>query len=77
MKTNPLFILALLCTLVQGAWAQTCVSSDDELRAAITNDGANITVTADINLSNGTLKGGCGRQVCGMRYGNSRFTDGR
>ena len=55
MKTNPLFILALLCTLVQGAWAQTCVSSDDELRAAITNDGANITVTADINLSNSTL----------------------
>ena len=55
MKTNPLFILALLCTLVQGAWAQTCVSTDDELRAAITNDGANITVTADINLSNSTL----------------------
>ena len=67
MKTNPLFILALLCTLVQGAWAQTCVSSDDELRAAITNDGANITVTADINLSNGTLKGGWGGKcmVCG------------
>ena len=41
MKTNPLFILALLCTLVQGAWAQTCVSSDDELRDAIA-DKANI-----------------------------------
>ncbi len=63
MKTNPLFILALLCTLVQGAWAQTCVSSDDELRAAITNDGANITVTADINLSNSTLVIGSDKTV--------------
>ena len=49
------FLYALLCMVVQGVWAQTNVSTDDELRAAIQNDGANITVSADINLSNSTL----------------------
>ena len=58
MKTNmkkfliPLIIL--LCAVAQGAWAQTPVSTDSELRSAITND-ANISVTADIDLSNSTL----------------------
>jgi len=37
------------------AKAQTTVSTDSELRAAIQNNNANITVTADINLSNSTL----------------------
>ena len=36
-------------------WAQTPVGTDSELRAAIQNNGANITVTADIDLSNSTL----------------------
>ena len=55
MKTAKLFILmaALICATT--AWAQTSVSTDSELRAAIQTDGANITVTADINLSNSTL----------------------
>ena len=56
MKTTKLFIImvaALICATT--AWAQTKVSTDDELRTAIQTDGANITVTADINLSNSTL----------------------
>ena len=66
MKTFRFLILALLCAVAQGAWAQTSVSTDSELRAAIKNDGANITVTADIDLSNSTLsipKGNTGRDV--------------
>ena len=55
MKTAKLFILmaALICATT--AWAQTSVSTDSELRAAIQDNGANITVTADIDLSNSTL----------------------
>lgn len=55
MKTLKLFTLlaALLCATT--AWAQTTyVGTDTELRNAI-QDGANITVTADIDLSNSTL----------------------
>ena len=45
---------ALLCAMT--AWATDYnVGTNDALRAAITNDGANITVTADIELSNSTL----------------------
>ena len=55
MKTKTLFLLATLMAMAQGAWAQTTVSTDQDLRAAIQNDGANITVTADIDLSNSTL----------------------
>ena len=47
-------ILALLCLVAPGAWAQTSVSTDTELRNAIA-DKANITVTSDIVLSNSTL----------------------
>ena len=57
MKTKAFFLLVvMLCAVVQGAWAQTSVSTDSELREAIQTDGANITVTADINLSNSTLE---------------------
>lgn len=54
MKTIKLFtfLAALLCATT--AWAQTNVSNDTELRNAI-QDGANIVVTADIELSNSTL----------------------
>ena len=55
MKKFHYLIIALLSAVAQGAWAQTCVSTDSELRAAIQNNGANITVTADIYLSNSTL----------------------
>jgi len=58
-----LLMFALLCAVAQGAWAQTSVSTDSELRAAIKNDGANITVTADINLSNSTLSIESGKTV--------------
>lgn len=57
MKTIKLFTLlvALLCTTTS-TWATDYnVGTDAELRAAIQNDGANITVTADIDLSNSTL----------------------
>ena len=42
----------LLSSLV---WAQTVVSTDAEIRAAIQNDNANIQLGADIDLSNSTL----------------------
>ena len=55
-RLRLLTMLALLCTMVQGAWSEDYnVGTDSELRAAIQNNGANITVTADINLSNSTL----------------------
>ena len=47
------FFAALVCATA--AWAQITVSTDEELRAAIQTDGANIIVSADINLSNSTL----------------------
>ena len=56
MKTKTFLFFALLCTMVQGAWATDySVGTDSELRAAIADNGANITVTADIDLSNSTL----------------------
>ena len=62
MKTKLFFLAALLCTAK--AWATDYnVGSDSELRDAIQNDGANITVTADIDLSNSTLSIESGRTV--------------
>ncbi len=56
MRKVLFMITALLCTLLQGAWATDYnVDTDEELRAAIQNNGANITVTANIDLSNSTL----------------------
>ena len=50
-----MLFLALLCTTT--TWATDYnVKNDSELREAIANDGANITVTADIDLSNSTLE---------------------
>ena len=64
MKKNLLLIIALLCAIGQGAWAADYnVSTDSELRAAIQNNGANITVTADIDLSNSTLSIESGKTV--------------
>lgn len=56
-------MFTLLCAVAQGAWAQTTVSTDSEFRSAIANDGANITVTADINLSNSTLSIESGKSI--------------
>ena len=65
MKNIKFLILALLCAVAQGAWAQssTAVSTDDELRTAIQTNGANITVTADIDLSNSTLSIESGKTI--------------
>lgn len=65
MKTIRFLILALLCAVAQGAWAQspTTVTTDSELRAAIQTDGANITVMANIDLSNSTLSIASGTTV--------------
>ena len=46
------FLFALICAIT--TWAQTNVSTDQELRNAIA-DNANIKLTADIDLSNSTL----------------------
>ena len=51
MKKSLFLTIALLCTVVQGAWAQTEVSTEDALNSAI-SDGADIKLTADIALSN-------------------------
>ncbi len=64
MKTIRLLIFALLCAVAQGALATDySVGTDSELRAAIANDGANIIVTADIDLSNSTLSIASGTTV--------------
>ena len=54
---HKVFILlsALLCATT--AWATDYnVNTDSELREAIQNDNANITLTADIDLTNSTLE---------------------
>ena len=51
MKIKAIFLLALLCTMVQGAWATDYnVGNETDLTNAIV-DGANITLTDNINLS--------------------------
>ena len=50
MKKTLLFTFALLCTVVQGAWAQTPVSSEEELIEAVKTDGKNIKLNGDITL---------------------------
>ena len=63
MRTKlSLLLAALICATAVWA-ADYNVGTDGELRAAIANNNANITVTADIDLSNGTLKGGWGGNV--------------
>ncbi|MBR2228918.1 MAG: right-handed parallel beta-helix repeat-containing protein [Prevotella sp.] len=52
MQKIQYLIIALLCAVAQGAWAQTTnVSNEAELRGAIEN-GANITLTQDITIGN-------------------------
>ena len=56
-------LLALLTAIVAGVsalYAQTVVTTDAEIRAAIQVNNANIQLGADINLSNSTLRGGWG-----------------
>ncbi len=51
MKKTLLFTFALLCTVVQGVWAETRVTSESDLAQAVKTDGANIVMMADIELS--------------------------
>ena len=51
MRKYLLIIIALLCAVAQGAWAQTEVSTADDFKTAVQTDGANITLTQDINIS--------------------------
>lgn len=50
MKKTLLFTFALLCTVVQGTWAQIPVSSEEELIEAVKTDGKNIKLNGDITL---------------------------
>ena len=50
MKKTLLFTFALLCTVVQGVWAQTPVSTEEDLIEAVKTDGKNIKLSADITL---------------------------
>ncbi len=64
MKRQKLFTMlaALICATT--AWATDySVSTDSELRSAIANNNANITLTADIDLSNSTLSIASGTTV--------------
>jgi type 1 fimbria pilin len=55
-------LAALICAMP--CWAADYnVGTDGELRSAIQNDNANITVTADIDLSNSTLSIAAGKTV--------------
>ena len=51
MKQIRYLIIALLCLMGQGAWAQTEVSSESELRDAVTTSNASIKLTADFKVS--------------------------
>ena len=53
MKKIFAFILFAVCAM--GAWAQTVVTTDAEIRSAIQTNNANIQLGADIDLSNSTL----------------------
>ena len=57
------FPLLVTLTCATTAWAQTTVTTDKELRTAIGTDGADISVTADIDLSNSTLSIASGTTV--------------
>ena len=50
MRKHLLLTIALLCAVVQGAWAQTNVGTADELRTAIDGNATNIKLTADITV---------------------------
>lgn len=54
MKQKLIFIIALLCTVVQTAWGQTEVitevGTEEALKAAVSN-GGNIKMTIDIRLN--------------------------
>lgn len=54
MNTRKIISLLAMLMYVVTTWAQTNVSTDQELRDAIA-DNANIKLTADIELSNSTL----------------------
>ena len=49
MKKNLLLIIALLCAVAQGTWAET-VSTAEQLAAAVNVDGNNIKLANDIAL---------------------------
>ena len=55
MKTTKQFTLLAAMMCATASWAQTSVSTDEELRTAIQTDSANIQLSADIDLSNSTL----------------------
>ena len=55
MKKCLLFLTVLLCTLTALAEDYN-VNTDSKLRDAIAIDGADITLTADIELTNSTLE---------------------
>ena len=64
MKKSLFFTFALLCTVVQGTWAQTMVKNESELAQAVKTDGANILLTGDIELSQAiTIQGDNGGAV--------------
>ena len=46
-----LLLMVLLCAVAQGAWAQTKVANERELRAAVQTNNAEIQLTQDIALS--------------------------
>ena len=50
MKKTLLLTFVLLCTVVQGTWAQIPVSTEEDLIEAIKSDGKNIKLNADITL---------------------------
>ena len=64
MKTTKLLVLCTTLICVTTAWAENySVNTDSKLREAIQNNNANITLTADIDLSNSTLSIPSGKTV--------------
>ena len=51
MKKRMIWMLTLLCTVAQGIWAQTIVSTEKQLTDAIADGDKNIQLAGDILLS--------------------------
>ena len=58
MNKRLLMILALLCTVAQGAWATDYnVGTESDLKEKVQFDNANIKLTADITLPSESTRG--------------------
>ena len=64
MKKKLFLIIALFCAIAQGSWGQKQVRSEEELAQAVKENGANIVMMNDIELSKAiTIQGDNGGSI--------------